>query len=188
MTSILTAPPAAEPVSLAEAKAHLRLTHGDEDGTLLRLIAAARRLVEIRTGLALIRQGWSQFRDAWPDDGVALLRPGPAIAVEEVRVYGEDDVAAVIEPAHYVVDFASRPARLVLRGSRFWPRPGRPANGIEIRFLAGFGDAGADVPAELREAVLGLLAHAYANRGAEDAPPLPPLALGIIGRWKEMRL
>jgi HK97 family phage major capsid protein len=39
----------------------------------------------------------------------------------------------VIEPSHYVVDAVSRPARLMLRGSRQWQRPGRQLNGIGIR-------------------------------------------------------
>ena len=32
---------------------------------------------------------------------------------------------------------AARPARLVLRATRDWPRPGRVANGIEIEVTRG---------------------------------------------------
>ena len=66
MPSILTTPPLAEPLALADAKAHLRVTSSDEDAMISTLIIAARRHVEQATGLALITQGWSVFLDRWP--------------------------------------------------------------------------------------------------------------------------
>ena len=63
MPSILVTPPALEPVSLAEAKAHLRVGHADEDGLIGALIAAARRLAESQTGLCLVAEPWECFGD-----------------------------------------------------------------------------------------------------------------------------
>jgi uncharacterized phiE125 gp8 family phage protein len=188
MPSILVTPPAAEPVSLAEAKAHLRLAHADEDALIGSLIASARRVAEARTGLCLINQVWIQFRDAWPADGVIALGLAPLRAVEELAVFGEDDQKAVIEPAHYVTDFASRPARLMLRGSRQWPRPGRRLNGIGIRLAAGYGAAPESVPQPLRQAVLMLVAHWYHHRGDETPPPLPARLDALLGIFREVRL
>ena len=119
MKSILTAPPAVEPLTLAEAKAHLRFDGDAEDELIATLIAAARRHVEAATGLALIAQGWSHFLDRWPEGPVVGLPLSPLIAIEEVRVYGEDDEAAVIDPAHYYADRVGRPARLVPRHSDY---------------------------------------------------------------------
>ena len=50
-------------------------------------------------------------------------------------------------------------------------------NGIEIDFLAGFGEAGTDVPDLLKRAILTLTAHWYEFRGvlgAEDQPASYP--------------
>ena len=51
-------PPAVEPVSLAEATAHLRVETDDENDLISSLIVNARQQVEAATGLALITQGW----------------------------------------------------------------------------------------------------------------------------------
>ena len=59
MTVVLTTAPAVEPISLAEAKAHLRLDASDEDALLTALITAARMFVERTLGVALITQSWS---------------------------------------------------------------------------------------------------------------------------------
>ena len=179
MGRVLVQAPASEPVSLAEAKAHLRIVGSDDDTLLASLITAARRVVEARTGLCLMAQDWMCFRDGWPESGVIDVPVAPLRAVEEIGVYGEDDQKAVIEPAHYVVDAASRPPRVMLRGSRLWPQPGRAINGIGLRVEAGFGTAAQDVPQPLRQAVLMLVAHFFAQRGDEAGPALP-IGLGAL--------
>src|SRR5205823_2774653 len=85
---------------------------------------------EAATGLALIAQGWSHFLDRWPQGPIVLLPLAPLIAIEEVRVYGDDDEAAIIDPAHYYADTLARPARLVLRPDRVWPPSGRGGNDL----------------------------------------------------------
>ena len=171
MKSILTNPPLAEPVTLAEAKAHLRVDNDAEDALLTALIAAARRQVEAMTGLALMEQGWSFFADDWPATGAFALPLHPLIAVEELKVHGEEGDPAAIDPSHYYVDRWARPARLILR-ERNWPKPGRIANGIEIEAALGFGDEPDDVPEDLREAIVRLVAHWHERRGDEQGRPL----------------
>lgn len=173
MASILVRPSASEPVTLAEARAHLRVTHMEEDALIAALITSARRVAEAKTGLCLITQGWTVFHDTWPENGLITLPLWPIRAITELAVFGEEDEKAVIEPSHYVADLAARPARLMLRGSRQWQRPGRALNGIAITVDAGFGPVPEDVPAPLRQAVLMLVAHWYAHRGDEDAPAAP---------------
>ncbi len=186
MPQILTVPALAEPLPLALVKSHLRLTHDDEDETLTRLMAAARRVVESRTGLSLVAEGWSLFLDRWPPDGVVPLPRYPVIAVSRVLVHGEE-AAAEIDPAHYWLDRASRPCRLVMRAGRALPPPGRAVNGIDIAFTAGFGETAAEVPADLTEAMLLMIGQWYAHRGDEDfAPSLQ--AAAILHQFREVRL
>ena len=144
--------------------------------------------MEARTGLFLIAQDWIFYRDGWPEGGTIEIPLAPVRAVEELMVFGEDDQKAVIDPAHYVVDGASRPARLLLRGSRVWQRPGRALNGIGVRVEAGFGTAGSSVPQPLRQAILLLVAHGYAHRGDEDGGTLPAGLEALLQPFRAVRL
>jgi uncharacterized phiE125 gp8 family phage protein len=188
MPTIQTAPPLVEPVNLAEAKAHLRVTHADDDIYISTLIKTARMTVESQTGLALITQGWSLFLDDWPCGGIVTLPLFPVIDVVDIKVYGDDSTAATIDPAHYYEDRTSRPSRIVLRGSRSWVRPGRVANGIEILLSIGFGANAAAVPEPLREAVLLLVGHWYATRGDVDGTLQPLHIAELLRPYRRLRL
>jgi uncharacterized phiE125 gp8 family phage protein len=187
MPLILTTPPAAEPASLAEAKAHLRVTHADDDVYISRLISAARRAVEGATGLRLMPQNWSLFADRWPDDPSLSLQTAPVSSITDIITYGEDDTPATVDPAHYYLDHASRPARAVLRDGRPPPHGGRPVNAIEVRFTAGFA-AAADVPEDLRQAILLTVAHWFDHRGDGEGGALPLAANELIRALRIMRL
>jgi uncharacterized phiE125 gp8 family phage protein len=188
MPSTLTTPPASEPLTLAEAKAHLRVLHADEDQLISELIKSARRQAESATGLRFIQQIWSVYYDDWPETGVIELPIAPVIAITDVKTYSEDSIAAVIDPAHYFADRLSRPPRLLLRPDRIWARPGRIANGIEVVVTAGFGATAASVPEPLRQAMLQLIAHRYTHRGEDEAAHAPFAFAGLIAPFREMRL
>ena len=184
MPSIQTSPPATEPISLAEAKAHLRVTHNDDDAYITTLIRTARASIEAQTGLCLISQAWSVFLDDWPEQGVIELPLAPVLDIADIKVYGDDDTFAIIDPAHYYEDKVSRPARIILRGSRSWAAPGRVANGIEILLTVGF----TSVPEPLREAMLQLVGHWHETRGDDAADDRPPGLGQLIQPYRELRV
>lgn len=163
MTYALITPPAAEPVALAELKAHLRLDGAEEDTLLASLIRVARLHLEQSVGLALISQSWRLYLDQWPEAGAVTIARGPVRAIDAVRFYDELGAEAEIVLDGHVLDGIARPARLWLRHR---PDPRRAINGIEVDFTAGFGDGGADVPDMLKRAILVHAAHMYAFRGA----------------------
>lgn len=76
MTAYLLAGPAQEPVSLAEARAFLRLDGDAEDALVQTLVTAARLHVEAITARAMIAQTWRLVLDARPPDGAVRLPEG----------------------------------------------------------------------------------------------------------------
>jgi uncharacterized phiE125 gp8 family phage protein len=189
MTLFRTTAPAVEPVSVAEAKAQLRIGHDSEDDLLNGLIRAAREEVEARAGLALLSQNWRLALDRWPRFGrVALLRY-PVVEILSVTVYGAEGEASLVDPSTYEVDLASRPPRLYFATR---PEPARIMNGIEVDFSAGFGADAESVPERLKRAVLVLVAHWYEFRagfGAGDQPvSIPPDFDRLISSYRRGRL
>ncbi len=164
MPLILTSGPVEEPVTLAEAKAHLRIDGAEEDALIGGLIVAARMHIEHTLDLALITQSWSLYLDCWPD-GPVELPLSPVQSVNQLRLYAANAAVTLIAADQYQLDAVSRPARLAPLNV-VWPAPGRAVNGIEIAFTAGYGVAGADVPQPLRQAILMLVAHWHEQREA----------------------
>jgi uncharacterized phiE125 gp8 family phage protein len=177
MPLVLTSGPAVEPVSVSEAKAHLRLDPAStaEDILIASLILTSRLHIEAALGLALITQSWTQVLDAWPvaADAPVLLAMRPLQTVTSVAVRSADGVIITLSPSQYVLDRASAPPRIVRPADAVWPPPGKSAAGIEIAFTAGFGPAAADVPAPIRQALLLLVAHWYEHRD--------PIEIGAAG-------
>jgi uncharacterized phiE125 gp8 family phage protein len=189
MTYVLIDPPSAEPLTLAQVKAHLRIEHDDEDALLQSLAATARQHLERETGLCLLVQHWRLYLDLWPKGGVIEIARGPVQAIESVTVYGADGEASDVSLEDHLLDGASRPARLWLRDPK---TPGRALNAIEIDFTAGFGEAGADVPSPLMRAMLIHVGFMYGFRGVvspEQQPAgIPDGYERLIGGFRLRRL
>lgn len=189
MTIAELTPPLAEPITLAEAKAHLRLDASDEDALVSALIRAARDHLERQTGLCLIARSLRLHLDDWPASRVIPIARGPVQTIENVTVYDAAGNAAAVVVSGYLLDGHARPARLVLPAR---PAAGQAINGIEIDFSAGFGDTGADVPDTLKRAMLLHVAAMYELRGVlapQDQPgAVPPGYDRLVAPWRQRRL
>ena len=164
MSLVLTSGPALEPVSLAEAKAHLRLETNDDDTLLQSLITTSRLHIEAALGLALITQSWSWMFDHWPRGERVVLPLRPVQAVTHVRVWRQDGTSQTLPADNFILDGQGNPARLLPVAPAALVEPGQPGNGIEIGFTAGFGASASDVPATIRHALLLLITHWYEHR------------------------
>lgn len=162
MTLVLTAPPAVEPISLADAKAHLRVDTSVEDILIGSLMLTSRLHIETALGLALITQSWQLTLDAFPHDAALTLPLQPATAIASVQTVGADGTFTTLPPSAYLFD-PGRPPRLIPT-AKAWPRVTAAANGVVIAFIAGYGATPADVPQPIRQAMLLLVAHWYEHR------------------------
>jgi uncharacterized phiE125 gp8 family phage protein len=161
---VLTVPPAAEPVAIAEAKAYLRVDTADDDGLIGALIAAAREYCEAFQNRAYVTQTWQLWLDSWPEAREIRIPRPPLQAVNAVKYYGADGVEYTLAPTDYLVETQSEPGRLVLAPGRSWPSVTlRPAGAVCVEFVAGYG-APDRVPQRVRQAILLLVGHWYDSR------------------------
>jgi hypothetical protein len=90
---------------------------------------------------------------------------GTATASPIITYYDTDDTAAEMSAGDYFVDIISNPARIYLNWGKSWATTTlRPANGVNVRFICGYGDTAATVPQEIRQAMLLIIGHLYEHR------------------------
>ncbi|MFZ5821796.1 MAG: head-tail connector protein [Chloroflexota bacterium] len=162
--TLLTAP-AEEPVSLSEAKTHLRVEHTDDDVLITGLIAAARQAAEARTGRALVTQKWRQTLDAWPDDGVIELDKPRLISVESVSYLAIDGTRQTLDPAAYQAVTDTLIGTVQPTYGTYWPPCRDTPGSLRVDYTAGYGNAAA-VPQPIKGWMLLALATWYAQREA----------------------
>lgn len=183
---IQTTPPTEEPVSLEEARVHLRLTPDDtdvEDGLIAIWIAAARRHAEMLTGRSFITQGWRLVLDAFPH--CIELERGDVQEIDSITyrdMAGQAQTvawaaaAAGIQrstDATLVADLTS--ARITPAFGCTWPIALPEIGAIAVNYAAGYGDA-ADVPENIKSWILLRVGLLYTNREAlvdGNVKPLP---------------
>ncbi len=203
-----TEAPGDVPVSLDEAKLHLRITHGDDDSFLTTLLQTAASIAETAVGLALINRRYLLSLDAWPGtspdgwwDGVregadlrtarnelVLPRP-PLVEVHEILVYDENGNAETFSPENYFTDTLGLPGRVVLKAGVAAPVPGRNSAGISISYTAGYGTKPDDMPVALKQGIKQLVAHLYEHRGDDDGRALQQSGAGALFQpFRLMRL
>lgn len=189
MTHILITPPAVEPLSLAEAKAWLRIVGTAEDDVIAALIASARLVIEALTRRVLIAQTWRVMLDRAPPDGF-LLPVSPVRSIVAVRVYPATGTPQALAPEAYALEQDLGSGRLRFNASP--PEPGRVRDGFEIDVVAGFGETAAAVPGPLRQAMRLLIARWYENRGDVEADAdmarTPADVAALVAPYRRMRL
>ena len=152
----LVTPPVLYP--LTEAYLQERLVFSDDDMTALAatvdaLIAAATNHAEEMLWGALITQTWDYYLDEFPEERFIRLPKPPLQSV--TGVFYTPDGEAEAEFTDFVVDAKSRPGRIVLDTDKTWPTDElTPVNGVRIQFVCGFGDAPANIPPEIIEALI----------------------------------
>jgi len=177
MSIVVVAPPASEPVSLAEAKLYLRIDHNAEDVLIASLIGAAREAVEAGIGRALITRRVRESLDIWRREAVngAVLGLGPVTEVVAVRLLANNGAQSIIDPERYRLEGNRDRPRLVFPSG--FPATLRSAGGIEIEYDAGYAEAAEDLPIALRLATLQIVASLYELRQGEGGVPETARAL-----------
>ena len=185
--------PAVEPVTLAEAKAHLRVDTADDDAYITGLVRAAREWVEQYLDRTLVHTQWVMRFDKFPADSTAdieLPRPpvvasGTATAVT-VAYTLEDGTTASYSTASFRVDRVSTPGAVKTNYAQTWPPHRQDDNAISVTWWAGYGPSGSDVPQGVKNAMLLYVHELYEKRGNAE-PPDAAKALLDAYRWGSYR-
>ena len=174
----LVTPPAGEPVTLLEAKQHLRVDVDDDDALIGSLIAAARQAAETITGRQLMTARWKLVLDAFPGATFAhagtgatfslpahavLLAKCPVQSVISIEYLDMNGTLQTMHAEDYVLDAACEPARLSPAFGKSWPPTLPQIGAITVTFDAGYGLASA-VPEGIKSWIKLRVGSLYGHR------------------------
>jgi uncharacterized phiE125 gp8 family phage protein len=165
---------ATEPITTAEAKAHLRVVSSTDDTLIDGLVKVCRLIAENELRRSLITQTWVRTLDEFPD-AIELHYP-PVIAVTSVKYYDTAGVQQTLDPSQYSLDYQGEPGWIVPAYNVTWPDTLQAINAVEVTYTAGYG-AATDVPQAIKAWILLQVGHLYENREATvpgvSITPLP---------------
>lgn len=189
-TTTQTVAPAAEPVTLAEAKAWAKVDTTTDDALLAALITAAIESAQQYTRRSFITQTWKLTLDlpvyGWARDlpegtydlpvsalsgdlpTVIELSHPPIIAVSSIVTYDTSNNSSTFSSSNYTVNAAS--GRVFLNDTAYWPSGLRPIASCEITYTAGYGATSSSVPMPIKTAILMHVKAMYDERLVCDMP------------------
>lgn len=175
----LTTPPNVEPLSLAEAKLHLRVDVADDDTLITALITAARQFGEQLTACSFCTQSWRYVLDSFPGGlnyasipfgagnslpaNAILLEKGPVASIDSIKYLDMSGAQQTLSPSVYTADLSGSLARITPKFGQVWPPALPQIAAVEVAFTAGFGAAVA-VPASVKQWMLLRIGAMYENR------------------------
>ena len=179
---VQTTAPIGEPVSLEDAKSHLRIDHTDEDDQIEAWIVAARERAQDVTHRQFMTATWEESYDAFP--GIFYVPLPPLQSVTSIIYTDTDGNSQTLASSKYTVDTASEPGRVSPAFGEVWPQTRDVMNAVVLKFKAGYG-AASSVPEKFRQAIKMSVTHWYLNResvivGASVAE-LPEAVAALLG-------
>lgn len=163
LAPVRTADPTSLPVDIAAAKAQCQVEHDDDNALLEGLIQAATSHLDGYTGIlgrALVTQTWRQDFPAFCSTLRLPLRPIASVSL--VTYYDGENVQRTLASSVYTLRLDAAGYCLGLKPAQSWPGAYRRDDAISVTFVAGTTPAA--VPAAIRQALLMLVGHWYANR------------------------
>lgn len=176
-------PPVLEPISVDEAKQHLRIIDSEDDIIITSLIKQAREFCEDFQNKKYITQTLELVLDSFPEDNyISFDSCSPIQNVESIKYYDTAGQEYIFESSNYIVDMDSFVNRIVLGYCKLWPLiPLQPANAVRIRFSAGFGDTAEAVPETVKWAMILHMKILYDDYKPDECSKLEEARNALLG-------
>lgn len=177
MSLRLVTPGTAAVVSLAEAKAHLRVFHDDDDSYIADLVASVQDWLGGENswlGRSVMQQGWELTLCSFPVARLNLPRP-PLVSVETVHYTPANGIEAPLTGFRTLDVGVSNGGFLLPALNTAWPiTNGQPVS-VRINFTAGY----SIVPPSVKRAALLLVGHWYEHREAAGDVKIAELPMAV---------
>lgn len=162
-----TSSPSTLPVSLAEAKLHLRVTTSTEDDMITEMIKSARHYVEGEMGIKIMQVSAEGYMDSFPSGNFIEIPVYPVTGIDKIEYFAPDTEAySVFSSGDWVLDSSRKYPRVYLKPDHDWPDTSDQVNSVKVTFNAGYPSA-SDVPENWKAAIKLVVSNLFENRGDE---------------------
>lgn len=143
-----TTAPSVEPVTTAQAKAHMRVDISDDDAYIDTLVKVACRSLEKFQGRQFITATWQLTLDDFPDDASEAIKlPYPPLqSITSIGYTDSNGSTQTFASTDYDVDTNAEPGRVRPAYGEVWPGTRDQMEAVTIVFKAGYGDAASNMP------------------------------------------
>jgi uncharacterized phiE125 gp8 family phage protein len=173
----LSTGPSIEPVTVAEAKSHMRVDDATDDTLIGNYIVAARRWAERFTNRQFIEATWKLHMPQFPEE-IRLPLP-PTSSVTSIVYIDTDGNTQTLDSGEYQTNLKTEPALIKPAYSTSWPDiRGGDYNSVTVTYVTGYGTATTDVPEDIRTAIRILVSHFYEAR----EPIIVGSAISVVPR------
>lgn len=171
--------PTVEPVSTAEAKAHMRIEHSADDTYIAALIKAARRWCENFQVRSFISTTWSWSFTQFPCGRPIEVPWSPLQSVTSIKYVDDAGTQQTLATTVYQEYTKRTPGQIDLKYLQEWPSVRGDKDGIEVIYIAGYGNASTDVPEDVTTAIKMLVAELYERREAASEKSIVKIPFGV---------
>ena len=163
------------PVSVDEAKAHMRVTHTDDDIYIGNLVEAVTKWAELFQQRTYVSTTLTQYFDCFPS--VMLLDFPPLVSVTSIVYVDPAGANQTLAASVYTVDTSNEPGRVYLAYGQSWPSTRDIPKAITVTYVAGYGTSNS-VPKDIKQAILMMIAHLYEHRVAVSEASMTTIPMG----------
>ncbi len=172
-----TAPPSVEPLTLSEAKLHLKVLTTNEDTLITNMIKAAREEVENYCNISLVEQTIAESFPCFPvaENYNTLsslwLSVSPLISIDSISYIDTDGASQGLATTVYDLDDKQQPGKVTLKYNQTWPSTAKIENAVTVTYKAGYGNTAADVPNAIKQAMLLIITNWFEKRADDPQTP-----------------
>ena len=154
-------PASTYPVSLTEAKSHLKVDTTADDTYIESIIKAATQLSEEYTNRFFIDTVIEQYASSFAE--LETLFKSKVSVISFVKYYDSNNTLQTLSDTIYDAQVRYEPAQIQLADGQSYPAFTKRNDAVEVKYTVGYG-AASDVPEIIKQAILLTIGNFYANR------------------------
>ena len=179
-------PATSNPITLTEAKTHLKVDTTADDTFITNLIKSATSSAQEYTNRFFIQTTIQQVGDKWED--ISNLFKSPVLSVTNIKYVSTDGILTTLNSSVYFLDDVNKPARIGLKPNQSYPEIIDSLNAVQVNYVVGLAAGPDEVDEGIRQALLLTIGNWYQNRQAvvtgTIATELPMNAKFLLDQYK----